>query len=352
MSKNRSIPVTLLEMGCLIEELHYGPYARYWWQPSINNKNGFFPIRVGQKTKVYLKGHNFFITIVHGNKDNPSLPGYVCETSTICSLEETNPTVAISTIYQQMFNSKSTRYSGPLVIGWNDESIIEELSEIDSFSPISTSLGELKIFVSSIGSSTKKHMKNAGPGYQSSLLYRYDQKLSLFVSKIEDNACIIEIYQNFVLINTFEGASPIEVWEKTGHIQKYNGNQLFGLDDPSVQKLIQAHKIPTCVPDDWNEFSLMKPLFNYHLKKRTLANIDWHKIFLEWSQKECTIIELISELEGIYPKNYDLKKYELSSWQRMLHASGCHNITPWTQEESKVKPHVFLFCLIHNCQID
>jgi hypothetical protein len=237
MSKNRSVPVTLLEIGCLIEELHYGPYARYWWQPSINNKNVFFPIHVGQRTKVCLKGHDFFITIVHGNKDNPFLPGYVCETGTICSLEETNPTIAISTIYQQIFNTK-TRYPGPLVIGWNDESIIEELSKIDSFSPISISLGELKIFVSSIGSSTKKHMKNAGPGYQSSLLFRYDQKVTLFVSKIEDNACIIEIYQDFVLINTFEGASPVEVWEKTGQIQKYDGNQLFGLDDPSVQKLI------------------------------------------------------------------------------------------------------------------
>lgn len=105
-----------------------------------------------------------------------------------------------------------------------------------------------------------------------------------------------------------------------------------------MQKLIQDHKIPTCIPDDWNDFSLMKPVFDYHLRRRTLADIEWYKkIFLEWSQKECTIIELISELEGIYPKNYDLKKHEISAWQRMLYASGCHNITPWTHVESKVK---------------
>ena len=122
--------VTLLDIGFLTEELHYGPYARYWWQPSINNKNDFFPIRIGQRTKVHLKGHDFYITIVHGSKDNPLLPGYICEAGTMRNLEETNPTIAISTVYQQIFNPKSTRYSGPLVIiiGWNDESITDPIT--------------------------------------------------------------------------------------------------------------------------------------------------------------------------------------------------------------------------------
>lgn len=77
--------------------------------------------------KVHLKGHDFWITIVHGSKDNFLLLGYICEVGTMHNLEETNPTTAISTVYQQIFNPKSIRYSGPLVIGWNYESITDPI---------------------------------------------------------------------------------------------------------------------------------------------------------------------------------------------------------------------------------
>ena len=323
MSKSRTISVTLLNPGY---------FSRNWWQP---NKNTFFPIHVGQRTKVHLNGFYFYINIVCGNKESPFFPGYVCETDTMCSLKEASPTAAISNIYQELFKTQS-RYSGTLVIGWNDESIVEKLSTINSFSPITIALDELKIFVYSIGSTSQQLLKNGGPGFQSSFYYKYKNKSSLFVSKIEENICIVEIYQNFELVNCFEGKSPIEVWEKAGVLQKYDGYQRFGLNEPLVQKLIRDHKIPTCTPDNWNEFSLMEPLYKYYLKKRSLANIEWHKLFIQWSQKGSTIIELFSELENIYPKNYELKDREKSAWKAFLHAAGCHNITPWTQEESMV----------------
>src|SRR5947208_7359286 len=53
-----------------------------WWQP--NKKNSFFPICVGQRTKVHLNGCDFYINIVCGNKESPFFPGYVCETDTMC----------------------------------------------------------------------------------------------------------------------------------------------------------------------------------------------------------------------------------------------------------------------------
>ena len=80
----------------------------------------------------------------------------------------------------------------------------------------------------------------------------------------------------------------------------------------------------------------MKNLFNYNLKRKALANIEWHKFFTNWLEKESTVIELFSQLEIIYQKNYEMKERELGTWQAMLRASGCHNITPWTRDESKV----------------
>ncbi|CAJ0649377.1 6248_t:CDS:2, partial [Entrophospora sp. SA101] len=63
----------------------------------------------------------------------------------------------------------------------------------------------------------------------------------------------------------------------------------------------------------------------------------WHKFFTNWLEKESTVIELFSQLEIIYQKNYAIKERELYAWQAMLRASGCHNITPWTQDESKLQ---------------
>lgn len=109
MSKPHSISVTLLNPGYLVDDLHYDYSSRNWWQP--NKKNIFFPICVGQRTKVHLNGCDFYINIVCGNKESPFFPGYVCETDTMCSLKETNPTAAISNVYQGLFKTQS-RYSG------------------------------------------------------------------------------------------------------------------------------------------------------------------------------------------------------------------------------------------------
>ena len=38
MSKTCCIPVTLLNKGALVSDLHYGPFSCYWWQPSDNGK--------------------------------------------------------------------------------------------------------------------------------------------------------------------------------------------------------------------------------------------------------------------------------------------------------------------------
>ncbi|CAG8775832.1 6004_t:CDS:1, partial [Cetraspora pellucida] len=50
----RQAQVTLLEVGVLDENLHYGPYSRYWWKTNkvFDNKDiTYFPVRIGQKTK-------------------------------------------------------------------------------------------------------------------------------------------------------------------------------------------------------------------------------------------------------------------------------------------------------------
>ena len=147
--------VTLLELGALDETLHYGPYSRFWWKTNkvFDNKDiTYFPIRIGQKTKVILNDREFIITIAVGYSNNPYLPGYNCQSNTLYT--ETlvhDPSTAISSIYTRIFNTK-TRYSGPLIIGWTDRDIVLQLLADVPFFPFFFNLGQLKIFVFGIGS--------------------------------------------------------------------------------------------------------------------------------------------------------------------------------------------------------
>ncbi|RHZ68621.1 hypothetical protein Glove_294g79 [Diversispora epigaea] len=314
--------VTLIELDFLSREIHYGPYSRYWWElPSLPNREGlpYFPIRIGQKTYIYLNERNFYITIQ-------------CETfSNIAS----SPSAAISNVYEKIFHNK-TRYSGLLVMGWTNEDIIKKLSKSIDFIPISVMVGTYKVFLYSVGSSDYTPWQNAGDGYKSSLIHSFGKKVAVFVSKIEKQQCILQIYQELHICKTYIGTTPDDVWKNSGLIQKYKGQQLFGLDDQTIQQILYQHRIPTCKPDDWNDYKKIKILFDYHLKRRTIANINWHDFFVTWLQEKITIIELSSRLESIYPVAYEFTDREKSAWRSFLRAAGCTNVTPWSQEESEI----------------
>ena len=154
MPKHRSITVSLVDLGSIVEAFHYGPYSRHWWKTSTDKENvTFFPLRVGQKTKTCLNNHDFVVTIVVGNKDNISLPEYLCQSDAYISQIENDPSKAISSIYAQIFEN-GTRFSGPLVLGWQDEDIIYQLLRDVIFVPTSIFVDSLKIFVYGVGISS------------------------------------------------------------------------------------------------------------------------------------------------------------------------------------------------------
>ncbi|CAB4393022.1 unnamed protein product [Rhizophagus irregularis] len=234
MPKHRSITVSLVDFGSIIEEFHYRPYSRYWWKITTDKENGtYFP----------------YVQI------------------------ENDPSKAISTVYAQIFENE-TRFSGPLVLGWQDEDIIHQLLKDVLFVPILILVDSLKIFVYGIGISSQANWLNAGPGYKSSFMYKFNSnKQAIYVSKIEKDKCILEIYQDNQMKKKFEGKTPIAVWEKSEQMKKYNGDQLFGLEN--------------------------------------------------------------SLLQILYPKNHKFGDRELRAWQSMLRDAGSHNVTPWSNKESE-----------------
>ena len=152
MSKQRQLKVSLISPGVLAEKLHYDVFSCYWWHPlpDSNKENTFyFPIRINQKIKIILNNYEFTVTVVVGNKDNNEfLPGYLCQYEAIAELAN-DLTNAISNVYFKIFGTE-TRYSGTIIMGWNNKDIIEELRENISFIPHSFLVGQIKIFWSGL----------------------------------------------------------------------------------------------------------------------------------------------------------------------------------------------------------
>ncbi|RHZ45909.1 hypothetical protein Glove_642g14 [Diversispora epigaea] len=187
---------TLIELGSLLQEIHYGPYSRYWWElPSLPNHETlpYFPIRISQKTHVCLNEQNFYITIQVGENNQSQ---YLCECGTFSNVAS-SPSTVISNIYKKIFHNKT--HSGPLVMGWTNKNIIEKLSNNIDFIPVSIMVGTYKIFLYSVGSSNNLEWQKAGNGYKS-LIHSFGKKVAIFVSKIEKGECIFEIYQELKLI--------------------------------------------------------------------------------------------------------------------------------------------------------
>lgn len=171
-----------------------------------------------------------------GSENTMLLPAYYCQ-SGVYIATEMSPTKAISSVYKQCFNT-TTRYSGYQIMGWNDNEIIEKLNKDVQFIPFNIKVGNNNIFIHSIGISLHEKWCYAGPGFQALLIHRYEKKLSVFVSRIDDKKCIVEIYQESTLKKQFIGNTPDEVWQKTNQLQKFTGVQLFGLDNLITKNLI------------------------------------------------------------------------------------------------------------------
>jgi len=126
-----------------------------------------------------------------------------------------------------------------LVLGWQNEIIIDQLLSDVLFIPILVSISSLKVFIYEIGVSLQASWFNVDSGYKSSLVHKFDgNKQAIYVSQIEDNKCILEIYQDGQIKKKFEDELPIVIWKASEQLKKYNGNLLFGLENSLVQTFI------------------------------------------------------------------------------------------------------------------
>ncbi|GBC48823.2 hypothetical protein GLOIN_2v1767205 [Rhizophagus irregularis DAOM 181602=DAOM 197198] len=286
-----------------------------------------------------LNSKNFAITIL--NDEQTQNPCFHCVCDSKDSGIQASASAAINNMYVQIFGNKTTKYSGLIVMGFDNEAIVRELVADVSFIPIFIRLDKIIIVVSKIGVSSCEGYYGAGPGYFSTLITKYAGKQSLFVQSIEDE-CSLDIYNEGVKLYHNKNTTPNKIWETIDIHKKYDGVALFRITDSYVQqkleelnkleksKLEKSKNLITCTSDNWENIDILNLIFEQNIKKRKIATStfsDWSNLFTNWYKQTNTIIQFLTILFQIYPNNYQFQEKELNAWRAMFCAAGCTNIT-------------------------
>ncbi|PKC63726.1 hypothetical protein RhiirA1_463389 [Rhizophagus irregularis] len=227
-----------------------------------------------------------------------------------------------------------------VVMGFDDEIIINELLSDILFIPIFIRIDRILIVVSQIGISSHKGCYGAGPGFLSTLITKYKGKQSLFVQSIEDN-CNLDVYDGDINQYHNEGITPDEIWKSINILNKFDGTALFGITNSYVQQELDKlrNNSITCTSNDWNDIDKLNLIFRQQIKTRKIASpfSDWSKLFKNWYEQNNTIIQFPNILFQIYPANYQFQEKELGAWRAMFRASGYINITPFTKKQHMIE---------------
>nr|CAG8625699.1 15500_t:CDS:2 [Entrophospora candida] len=175
MSKRQIVNVKLIATGSILPNLHYSINAIHWCTVRGD---------VDLTNEVMLK--NEFSDI------------------------ESSSSKAITSLYQKLNPLSNTKYSGPIVLGWEDESNLEASLEDVQFRPFVIKVDKFKIHIISLGISKNADIDGAGIGYMSSFIGKYKKQRSMFVQKIDQDGCHIDIYEKNIKIESFVGLTPVE----------------------------------------------------------------------------------------------------------------------------------------------
>src|SRR5436190_3034389 len=198
MTKRKEYQVSLVSPGFLDENSHYGPFSRDWWETRGTNNttetSNLYPIRINMRTLVLLRNTQFIITVVKGHAGSLKQPGYICEAGDLTSAIFNNPSAAVTTLYQRLFNN-NTKFSGPLIMGHDKVEISEQLLKGVIFRPFCCFIGIFWLFVYVVGVSSEEQLYYASSGFKSSFIYSIgkEKKRTLFTQEINKKNSTIKM---------------------------------------------------------------------------------------------------------------------------------------------------------------
>ncbi|RHZ78259.1 hypothetical protein Glove_166g30 [Diversispora epigaea] len=310
--------INLITKGILVSNLHYGVFVRNWWiQKTIkNSKNYILPILYHLYMRVTCELNNKLFTLsVVQSITNPLQPGFICTCKEKSTEIMTSAFAVINTLYQEIFERK-TKYSGPTIMGFYNNNIVEKLVEDVIFFPIFINVESFLIVITSIGYSDNSEFNGTGNEFSSSIITKFWKKKSIILQQIKNNVCILDIYQELKKIIQYQDETSNNVWKKSGINKKFDGNDLFRITHSIIQSILQRppNNRRICTPNEWNNFDILQQTFDRHIKFRKITItilLDWKKLFDNWLLQKSTIIQIPKWLQKIYPDNYQICEKEL-----------------------------------------
>ncbi len=158
------------------------------------------------KTKVKLNNKIFIIHIIRQFYTDlkPYFSCEIGEKSVVCE----TLSVAINYMYKNITYKKGTEYLGHFLMGFDESSIIKELLLDVNFQPFTIFINKISIFISLVSIEWSIKWDSAGKGFCSSFTSKFQTMSSLFVQKISNNNCFIEIYRNDKYVMKYNAITP------------------------------------------------------------------------------------------------------------------------------------------------
>ncbi|CAG8567540.1 1736_t:CDS:2, partial [Cetraspora pellucida] len=203
MSRNS---VLLLAKGLICPELHYSSYAHDWWSPRLSNDKDIsvsVPYQLYMHISFVLNQRQFFIRVIK-SEENQLQSGFICISSNKTSKVCLTPSQAVNSVYHVIFGKK-TVYSGPAILGFNDENIVQKLLNEIIFRLIFISVGNFIVVVSEIGNKS----------FTSSILTKKSQKI-LALQKMINDIFTLNFYKREQILWHYEDKSANSVWAQVG----------------------------------------------------------------------------------------------------------------------------------------
>ncbi|CAG8709052.1 17044_t:CDS:1, partial [Racocetra persica] len=252
-------------------------WSKVWWETvhlklEAESKHFIIPYHLYICMEFKLNNQNFIITVLPDSQ-NKFKSGFQCACNTIKSDVESHPSAAIKACYQKIFETR-TEYSGLIAMGFNNENIIQQLIANIEFFPIFLQIEKLNVVITSIGDLDENKFHGVGTGFVSLFTMRYRGEQYLFLLRIKENQCRLEIYLESICVNRIIEQTPDDVWKQVEIYKKYTRTYLFGITNELVLERIEMLKreSPTCTPNEWMNVHQLEKIFKHYIKSQKITN--------------------------------------------------------------------------------
>jgi hypothetical protein len=326
---------TILNPGVIINDIHYGPLASYWWYNKIDRSTKsqkLYPIKLHLRMHHTKNGIEFYTSIVKGKNNRPE---YCCSAEEI-SENSDNMTTAVTEVYQKCLEkykgcSNNTKLDGPCYFGMGNEDHLRIISAEITFTPFyiqDIQENNFKMFVVDASHDGIEPLD----GYHITFIQYYKRKSTLFSQFYSKNQFHVNLYsiKTGERLVEYQNSDVNELWKSIGLFNMFTGAQLFLLENIELKQIIDDLSRFEVDLHQWNAI-IFEKLHQTYMKNINSKELTM-SVFNHLHHKKSSLFEfynLLNTFEIIEKHDMNLDENilrKIRAWKRLLNASGCKQI--------------------------